>query len=43
MAHKCKDTVVAAPEWWQHLRPFNKRRVAKKEHRAALRVIRENP
>jgi hypothetical protein len=43
MAHKRKDTLVAAPEWWRHLRPFNKQRVAKKERRAALRVIRKNP
>ncbi len=30
MAHKRKDTLVAAPEWWGHLRPCNKRRVAKR-------------
>ena len=36
MAHKRKDTLVAAPEWWRHLlRPCNKRRVARKERRAA--------
>jgi hypothetical protein len=39
MAHKRKDTLVASPEWWRHLRPFNKRRVAKKERRAASRLI----
>jgi hypothetical protein len=38
MAHKRKDTQVAAPEWWQHLRPSKKRRVAKKERRAANRI-----
>ena len=43
MAHKRKDTLVAAPEWWRHLRPENKRRVAKKERRAAIRLIRETP
>lgn len=34
MAHKRKDTLVPSPEWWKHLRPFNKRRVAKAERRA---------
>ena len=41
MAHKRKDTLVAAPEWWRHLRPFNKRRAAKKERRAANRSIQD--
>ena len=41
MAHKRKDTLVAAPEWWPHLRPYNKRRVAKKERRAANRLIQD--
>lgn len=41
MSHKRKDTLVAAPEWWRHLQPYNKRRVAKKERRAASRAIRE--
>jgi hypothetical protein len=41
MAHKRKDTPVAAPEWWPHLRPYNKRRVAKKERRAANRLIQD--
>jgi len=39
MAHKRKDTLVAAPEWWRHLRPYNKRRLANKERRAASREI----
>ena len=39
MAHKRKDTLVAPPEWWKHLRPFNKRVVAKQERRAARQVI----
>jgi hypothetical protein len=43
MAHKRKDTLVAALEWWRHLRPYNKRRVAKKERRAAIRIIWESP
>ena len=43
MAHKRKDTLVAAPEWWRHLRPYNKRCVAKKERREAIRIIRETP
>ena len=41
MAHKRKDTLVPSPEWWKHLRPFNKRRVAKKERKAAERMIRK--
>jgi hypothetical protein len=39
MAHKRKDTLVAAPKWWRHLRPYNKRRVARKERRATDRTI----
>ena len=35
MAHARKETLVKPPDWWKHLRPFNKRRVAKKERRAA--------
>ena len=41
MMYKREDTLVPAPEWWRHLRPFNKRRVAKKERRAASRIIQE--
>ena len=41
MAHKRKDTLVAAPEWWRHLRPCYKRRGAKKERRAAYRIIQD--
>jgi hypothetical protein len=43
MAHKRKDTFVAPPEWWKHLRPFNKRMVAKRERRAARQMICSNP
>ena len=39
MAHKRKDTLTKPPEWWKHLRPFNKRKVAKSERRAARRQI----
>ncbi len=39
MAHVRKETLVVPPEWWKHLRPFNKRRVAKKERRAAKQLI----
>jgi hypothetical protein len=39
VAHTRKDTLVAPPEWWKHLRPFNKRVVAKRERRAASQVI----
>lgn len=35
MAHARLDTLVAAPDPWRHLRPFNKRKVAKAERRAA--------
>jgi hypothetical protein len=35
MAHKRKDTLTKSPEWWKHLRPYNKRKVAKAERRAA--------
>ena len=41
MAHKRKDTLVKAPEWWKHLRSLNKRRVAKKERRAASGLIQQ--
>ena len=41
MAHKRKDTLVESPEWWDHLRPFNKRKVAKGERRAARRQIKQ--
>ena len=34
MAHKRKDTLVASPQWWKHLREF-KRFVSKAERRAA--------
>jgi len=40
MAHKHKDTLVAATQWWRHLRQFEKRRVAKKERCAAKQFIR---
>src|ERR1035441_10406983 len=30
MAHKRKDILVAALQWWWHLRPYNKRRVTNK-------------
>jgi hypothetical protein len=39
MAHKRKDTFVAPPEWWKHLRPLNKRVVAKRERCAARQLI----
>jgi len=38
MAHKRKDTYAVTPEWWKHLRPFNKRRMAKRE-RVANRFL----
>jgi len=39
MAHTRQDTLTAPPEWWRHLRPMNKRRVAKRERRAAVKLI----
>lgn len=39
MAHKRKDTLVRPPEWWKHLRPWNKRKLAKAERRAAAGEI----
>jgi len=41
MAHTRKDTLTAPPEWWKHLRPFNKRKVAKAERKAAKKEIKE--
>jgi hypothetical protein len=41
MAHKRKDTLTKSPEWWKHLRPFNKRRVSKRERVAAEKEIQE--
>jgi len=41
MAHKRKDTLTKSPDWWRHLRPFNKRKVAKAERRAARAEITE--
>jgi len=35
MAHVRVDTLVAPGEWWRHLRPYNKRKLAKAERRAA--------
>jgi len=35
MAHVRKDTFTAPPEWWKHLRKFNKRATASAERRAA--------
>lgn len=37
MAHK--RGLTASPEWWKHLRPFNKRMVAKAERRASKAEI----
>ena len=39
MAHTPKDTLTRPPEWWKHLRPFNKHRVAKRERKAAVKEI----
>jgi hypothetical protein len=39
MSHVRKDTFTAPPEWWKHLRPYNKRIVAKRERRAAKKYL----
>jgi hypothetical protein len=39
MAHTRKDTYCKTTEWWKHLRPFNKRRQAKMERKAAKKRI----
>lgn len=36
-----KDTLVVKPEQWKHLRPFNKRKVAKAERRASKKNIKK--
>jgi hypothetical protein len=36
-----KGRFVKAPEWWKHLRAFNKRRFWKAERKAAKRADRE--
>ena len=41
MAHKRRDTLVAPPEWWKHLRKFTKRRVVKMERKEAKKQIQE--
>jgi hypothetical protein len=39
MAHVRKDTLTAPPEWWKHLRRWNKRQVSKRERRASQKSI----
>lgn len=39
MAHVRKDCFTASPDWWDHLRPFNKRKVSKAERRGAKEQI----
>jgi hypothetical protein len=41
MAHKRKDTLAATPEWWRHLRSYNKCRAARKERRAANLIMQD--
>jgi len=41
MAHKRKDTLVAAPEWWRHLRPCHQCRAAKQKRHAANRILQD--
>jgi hypothetical protein len=42
MAHKRKDTLTKSPEWWKHLRPFTKRKVAKAERKAAKEAVKKD-
>lgn len=39
MSHTRKDTLTPPPEWWKHLRPFNKKFVSHRERQAAKREI----
>jgi hypothetical protein len=39
MAHVRKDTLTSPPEWWKHLRKFNKRATASAERRAARAFV----
>ena len=39
MATVKKGTLTASPEWWRHLRCYNKRRVAKAERKASEKEI----
>jgi hypothetical protein len=42
MSHVRKDTLTRPPEWWKHLRPRNKRKVAKAERKAAVKEIKRD-
>ena len=39
MGHVRKDTLTTPPEWWKHLRPYNKRRVSKAERRESKKQL----
>jgi hypothetical protein len=39
MAHSRKDNYCAPLEWWKHLRPFNKRKMNRRERKAAQNRI----
>ena len=39
MATIKKGTFTPPPEWWKHMRPFNKRKISKRERLAARRDI----
>jgi len=39
MARPHKKTDIPSPEWWKHLRPFNKKRVWKKDRASAKKII----
>jgi len=42
MAHVRKDTLTAPTEWAKHLRRFGKKRMARRERRAAAVEIRSS-
>ena len=39
MAHK--RGLTKSPEWWKHLRPFNKRKFSKAERQAIKEVVKK--
>lgn len=40
MAHVRKGVLVASPEWWKHLRPYNKRKFWKAQRKAQAAEVR---
>lgn len=42
MGHTEKLANIPSPEWWKHLKPYNKRKFYKKVRKAFKRLIKEN-